>query len=88
MVAGCHLQPSKEACSVLPAESQQEMTDGFAMAVRFKPQRAGHFGAQMHFAPGLGQFNLTLAFSQFFLLLGRALVVAMGAAQAFHVVLY
>ena len=46
----------------------------------------GHLGAHMEFAPRLGQLDLALTLGQFFLLLGRTLVVAVGAAHTFDVV--
>ncbi len=56
-----------------------------ACHVRSKALMAGHLGAHMQLAPGLGQLHLALALRQFFFLLGRALVVAMGAAHAQNV---
>ncbi len=45
----------------------------------------GHLGAHMQLTPRFGQFDLALAFGQFFFLLGSALVVAVSAAHAQHV---
>ncbi len=44
-----------------------------------------HLGTHMHLAPRLGQLHLALAFGKFFFLLRRALIVAMGATHAQHV---
>jgi hypothetical protein len=43
---------------------------------------AGHFGPDVQLTPRFGQLDLALALGQFFFLLGGALVVTVGAADA------